>query len=484
MVTNMNGTSFPLHILDDLTSRQLFNSTTASPFFRLFNSTRIFPYLRVPSTTTTTTPPTTLFFSNKYFMFKSPFTYIMRCIELCILSLTLPLYAIVLILFIELTMIRISTNTAVSGGNSRSRRQRRRQHLRSLIWTSNYLLVDFLNLLYEIIYVIIHLSGQLRLKSFSGYLYCQFQVYASLYLTVLMSYSLTAISIYRRRHFVNLNNQAERSNSRSAFMISSLWIMPMITLIFPTFVLVYLNILKITQHETTNQCQISYTYESNMEALYIFYRLGNIFFLPISISLACYVTIYTDLIRTQRRFNRAFKRHLHIRKNLITQILFLFLNFAVFWLPAELMTLYRKNLHLKDAFQVTKCLNILLDPLIVTVFDTRLSSAGKQLLSTRLFDGFRRCFNTNRQYNVSRTSYTTRRKQRKRRSYQTTTNSQQMTTGMTWNIGNNDDITIEDSESDHPTQRKRSVVSLNRRRAMNRQPSSKQKRKQTIENHV
>ncbi|CAF1304362.1 unnamed protein product [Adineta ricciae] len=465
----MNGTNFPLSILDDFNTRLVFNSTTPRPFLRLFNSTRLFPYLRAPLTTTP-------FFVNKYFMFKSPFTYIMRCIELCILSLTLPLYAIVLILFIELTVIRTSSNTAVSGGNSRSRTQRRRQHLRSLIWTSNYLLVDLLNLLYEVIYVIIHLSGQLRLKSLIGSLYCQFQVYVSLYLTVLMSYSLTAISIYRRRHFVNLTSQGERSNRKSAFMISSLWLMPMITLIFPTFLLVYSNILKITQHETTNQCQISYTYESNMEALYIFYRLGNIFLLPISISLACYVTIYTDLIRTQRRFNRAFKRHLHIRKNLITQILFLFLNFAVFWLPAEIVTLHTKNLQLKDAFQVTKCLNILLDPLIVTVFDTRLSSAGKKLLSTRLFDGFRRCFNSNRQFHHSIQNTSTRRpKRRLRRSYNVTTDSQQITTGTTWNMGNNDDITVVESISDRPTRRQRSE---NRRRTLI------QKRKHRLENHV
>ncbi|CAF4025479.1 unnamed protein product, partial [Rotaria sp. Silwood1] len=76
-----------------------------------------------------------------------------------------------------------------------------------------------------------------------------------------------------------------------------LWMLPIITSVFPTFLLVYLNILKITQHETTNQCQISYTYESNMQAMYIFYRLGNVFLLPISISLACYITIYADLIR-------------------------------------------------------------------------------------------------------------------------------------------------------------------------------------------
>ncbi|CAF4576186.1 unnamed protein product, partial [Rotaria magnacalcarata] len=68
----------------------------------------------------------------------------------------LPLYVIVFILFIRLTVSRISRNTAISGGGSRSRSQRRRQRLRSLIWTSNYLLVDFLNLLNELAYVIVH----------------------------------------------------------------------------------------------------------------------------------------------------------------------------------------------------------------------------------------------------------------------------------------------------------------------------------------
>ena len=37
----------------------------------------------------------------------------------------------------------------------------------------------------------------------------------------------------------------------------------------------YFDILKITQRETTNQCQISYTYGSNIEAIYICYRLGK-----------------------------------------------------------------------------------------------------------------------------------------------------------------------------------------------------------------
>jgi hypothetical protein len=159
---------------------------------------------------------------------------------------------------------------AISGGGSRSRTQRSRQRMRSLIWTSNYLLVDFLNLLYEIIYVIIHLSGILSLESISGRIYCQLQVYFPLYLTVLMAYSLTAISIYRRRHFVNLNNRVTQTFKKSLIMISALWIMPIVTTILPAYLLVYFKILKIT-----NQCQISYTYQSNMEAIFIFYRLGK-----------------------------------------------------------------------------------------------------------------------------------------------------------------------------------------------------------------
>jgi hypothetical protein len=147
--------------------------------------------------------------------------------------------------------------------------------MRSLIWTSNYLLVDFLNLLYEVAYVIIHLSGILSLKSFSGRFYCQLQVYLPLYLTVLMAYSLTAISIYRRRHFLNLHHQIAQSTQRIIITISALWIIPIITSIMPAFLLVHFNILNITQHETTNQCQISYAYESNVEAIYIFYRLGK-----------------------------------------------------------------------------------------------------------------------------------------------------------------------------------------------------------------
>ncbi|CAF1165513.1 unnamed protein product [Adineta steineri] len=470
-------------------------STTTNSFLRQFNTTRIYPFLRSPIITTTTSQTSCLL--HKYFMFKSPFHYIIRSIELFILSLTIPLYVIVFILFIELTILRVNTNTAVSGGNSRSRRQRRRQHMHNLIWTSNYLLVDLLNLLYEVIYVIIHLSGQLPLQSFAGRFYCQSQVYVPLYLTVLMAYSLTAISIYRRRHFINLNKHMKQSNIISICMISSLWMLPIITSVFPTFLLVYLNILKITQHETTNQCQISYTYESNMQAMYIFYRLGNVFLLPISISLACYITIYADLIRMQQRFNRAFKRHVHIRKNLISQILFLFLNFAVFWLPAEIITLYTKNRHLKDTVQVTKCLNILLDPLIITGFDTRFKSAAKQLLSTPAFHGFRRCFNSNRQHDDSTTIATATAqiipRRRFKHSRQMTTNSEQMTTGVTWNIGNNDDITVLESVSNHSPQKKqrtrrqqkqRSISSTNQRPLENRPRTSTQIRMKIVENHI
>lgn len=249
-------------------------TTTASNLlFRLFNTTRIFPLPRpsIPNSPTTSTVP----LANKYFLFKTPFNRILRMIELCILSLTLPLYAIVFILFIELTVQRISSNTAISGGGSRIRSQRRRQRMRSLIWTSNYLLVDFLGLLYEIIYVIIHLTGDLPLNSAAGRFYCQLQVYLPLYLTALMAYSLTAISVYRRRHFVNLNNQTTRSTKRSFLLVVILWIIPIITSILPAYLLTHANILRITQHETTNECQISYTYGSTVVAIYMCYRLGR-----------------------------------------------------------------------------------------------------------------------------------------------------------------------------------------------------------------
>ncbi|CAF4556536.1 unnamed protein product [Rotaria magnacalcarata] len=328
----------------------------------------------------------------------------MRIVELFILSLTLPCYAIVFILFIELTVQRINSNTAVSGGGSRSRTQRRRQRMRSLIWTSNYLLVDFLGLLYELIYVIIHLTGDLATSSLAGRFYCQMQVYLSLYLTVLMAYSLTAISIYRRRHFVNLHSEATRSRRRSLFFITALWIMPIITSIVPAYLLIYLNILRITQHEATNECQISYAYGSTIAAIYMCYRLGNIFLLPLSISFACYLTICTDLIRMQRRFTRTCERNVHIRKNLILQILFLFLNFAVFWLPAEIITLYTKSRLLKDTVQVTKSLNILLDPLIITGFDTRFSTAAQRFLSKWRLDEILRCFSSNRLMSLSTAS--------------------------------------------------------------------------------
>jgi hypothetical protein len=279
IISNINDTNLTSLILEEINENELINSTitikttitsTTNAFLRLFNSTKIFPFLR-PSLSSTQTSS----LLDKYFIFQSPFNRNLRYAELAILSLTLPLYAIVFLLFIQLSMLRISKNTAISGGGSRSRSQRRRQHMRSLIWTSNYLLVDFLNLLYELAYIIIHLSGILPLKSFAGRFYCQLQIYLPLYLTVLMSYSLTAVSIYRRRHFVNLNNQLTQSNKRSIMMICALWIMPIITSIIPALLLVNLNILKITQHEETNQCQISYTYESNFEAIYVFYRLGK-----------------------------------------------------------------------------------------------------------------------------------------------------------------------------------------------------------------
>jgi len=212
-----------------------------------------------------------------------------------------------------------------------------------------------------------------------------------------------------------------------------------------------------------------------------FFSLGNIFLLPISISLACYITIYTDLIRMQRRFNRAFKRHVHIRKNLISQILFLFLNFAVFWLPAELITLYTKSLHLKDAVQVTKSLNILLDPLIIFVFDSRFSSAAKQLLSTQAFNGFMRCFNSNRQRNDSLITQTMPSKY-VRHSQQMSTNSRQTITGVTRNIGNKDDSTVFESVSNYSSQRPRRR--RQKQRLTNRRRTSTQSRMTIAENHV
>jgi len=213
-----------------------------------------------------------------------------------------------------------------------------------------------------------------------------------------------------------------------------------------------------------------------------FFSLGNIFLLPISISLACYITIYTDLIRMQRRFNRAFKRHVHIRKNLISQILFLFLNFAVFWLPAELITLYTKNLHLKDAVQVTKSLNILLDPLIIFVFDSRFSSAAKQLLSTQAFNGFMRCFNSNRQRNDSLITQTVPSKY-VRDSQQMSTNSRHTITGVTRNIGNKDESNVFESVSNYSSQRPRRRR-RQKQRLTNRRRTSTQSRMTIAENHV
>ncbi|CAF0836482.1 unnamed protein product [Adineta steineri] len=437
--------------LTTIATTSTITTTTTNILQRLFNTTRLYPLPRLPHTPPP--PPTTSSsLLNKYFLFKSPFNRIMRIAELSILSLTLPLYAIVFILFIELTVQRISKNTAISGGNSRTRTQRRRQRMRSLIWTSNYLLVDFLGLLYELIYVIIHLTGDLALDSLAGRFYCQLQVYLPLYLTVLMAYSLTAISVYRRRHFVNLNSQSAISTGRSFILIIALWIMPIITSIMPAYLLTHLNILRITQHEITNECQISYT-GSTAVAIYISYRLGNIFLLPLSISFACYLTICVDLIRMQRRFTKTFKRHVHIRKNLILQILFLFLNFAVFWLPAEIITLYTKSRLLKDTVQVTKSLNILLDPLIITGFDTRFSSAAQHFLSKWRLDEFMCFFSTNKQ-NPSSTASSQLMTVRsgttlKRLKSSTSKRSTQQIPSVTWNLADDDDITGLESTSNH-----------------------------------
>ncbi|CAF0938278.1 unnamed protein product [Rotaria sp. Silwood1] len=473
-------------------------TTSVNTIHRLFNDTRIFSSHRP----TATTKSSTLF--KKYFFFKTPFNRIMRIVELFILSLTLPCYAIVFILFIELTVQRISSNTAISGGGSRIRTQRRRQRMSSLIWTSNYLLVDFLGLLYELIYVIIHLTGDLALSSLVGRFYCQLQVYLPLYLTVLMAYSLTAISIYRRGHFVNLNNEATRSTKRSMLLIIALWIMPIITSIIPAYLLISLKILQIKQHEATNECQISYTYGSTVVAIYMCYRLGNIFLLPLSISFACYLTICIDLIRMQRRFSRAFQRHVHIRKNLILQILFLFLNFAVFWLPAEIITLYTKSRLLKDTVQVTKSLNILLDPLIITGFDTRFSSAAQHFLSKWRLDEFMGFFSSYRSNNLSSASIqlmSTRRGTKMKRLKQPklehtvrkTTTQQQMLPSVTWNLIDDNDITIVESPSNHISvineQRSKPILQSTiqrkqrqqqRRRRQQKSESTKSRREQII----
>lgn len=190
-----------------------------------------------------------------------------------------------------------------------------------------------------------------------------------------------------------------------------------------------------------------------------FSLLGNIFLLPLSISFACYLTICVDLLRMQRRFSRAFDRHVHIRKNLILQILFLFLNFAALWLPAEIITLYTKSRRLKDTVQVTKSLNFLLDPLIITGFDTRFSSAAQQLLSKWRLEEFMCLFNPNRQTSSSNTSIQlmpTRTGTNIRRFKPSTlrrtfrkTSHQQATPSVTWNMADNDDITVLETTSNH-----------------------------------
>ena len=242
--------------------------------------------------------------------------------------------------------------------------------------------------------------------------------------------------------------------------------------------------------------------------------LGNIFLLPLSISFACYLTICVDLIRMQRRFNRAFKRHVHIRKNLILQILFLFLNFAVFWLPAEIITLYTKSRLLKDTVQVTKSLNILLDPLIITGFDTRFSSAAQQLLTKWRLDEFMCLFSPNRQ-NVplaesiqlitARTGTTIKRLKQstlKRKTQQTPT--EQQTSSVTWNLANDDDITVLESTSNHvlpindqrpkpitqiPIRRKQRQPQRRRRQQTGQESSTRRQRSnqpriKTTDNHI
>jgi hypothetical protein len=206
----------------------------------------------------------------------------------------------------------------------------------------------------------------------------------------------------------------------------------------------------------------------------LFGLLGNIFLLPISISLGCYLAIYIDLIRMQRRFNQTFKRHLHIRKNLILQILFLFLNFTVFWLPAELIMISTKNPHIKDIAQVIRSLNILLDPLVITVFDTRLSSAGRQLLSTWPFDQFTRCLNTHQQNQSFVTIQPTVVRRHEIVPLKQPT---------TWNMANNDDITVLESVSNHSLQNQKTLT-INERQTRNRRRKLPRKCVKTVENHV
>lgn len=209
--------------------------------------------------------------------------------------------------------------------------------------------------------------------------------------------------------------------------------------------------------------------------------LGNIFLLPLSISFACYLTICIDLIRMQRRFTRAFKRHVHIRKNLILQILFLFLNFAVFWLPAEIITLYTKSRTLKDTVQVTKSLNILLDPLIITGFDTRFSTAAQQLLSKWRLDEFM-CFLSTTRPSVSssaslqmistRTGTTIKRLKQStlRRSMARPSTPQPLPT-VTWNVVDHDDISVLESTGNH-------VSTVHDQRAKSRPLSVGQRKRQ------
>ncbi len=185
----------------------------------------------------------------------------------------------------------------------------------------------------------------------------------------------------------------------------------------------------------------------------------------------------------QRRFSQTFRRHVHIRKNLIIQILFLFLNFTVFWLPAELIMFYTKNLDIKDAAQVTKSFNILFDPLIIIVFDTRFSSAARQLLSTWPFNQFMHCFNNDRHNDSSIITPTiiTRRSQPSRQ-----TTNQPMTTTSTWNIISNDGITVLESVSNHSLRNssRRLTSSFKQRRTRTKRTRARRTRSKIVEDHV
>jgi hypothetical protein len=111
--------------------------------------------------------------------------------------------------------------------------------------------------------------------------------------------------------------------------------------------------------------------------------------------------------------------------------------------------IYTKNRHLRDAVQVTKSLNIFLDPLIIIRFDTRFSAAARQLLSQSRIDEFIDFLRTNRQRRLSlSTQPNSIRSPRP-------TMIQQIPPVTTWNIAENDDITVVEPTSNHLSRRPR-----------------------------